>query len=138
MERKNGNKKQSKETKRKPITSDFGQYLRSLRHQNGIKVERLAESLSLSPCTVLNIENGTNPPPNVQRLELWLTILGERNRLNEAKMFLSSVRVKRSVRYTPRDEANEHIDRILDAYEAGRLSPTDMSLLQMIAPSEYL
>lgn len=137
MGKKKTKKTKPKESKRKPISADFGSYLKTLRVKKKITAERLAEGLSLSPTTVMNIESGTNPAPNEQRLRLWLTILGESKRFHEAKMFLSSIRVRRTLRYTPRDECNEHIDRILDAYEGGRFNATDISLLKMIAPSEY-
>lgn len=123
--------------KRVPMGSDFGSYLKSLRVHNQIPIQQLATVLSLAVKTVENIELGYNPPPNQTRLKLWLKAIGESDRYQEACQFLRSLKATRQVRYIARHPANEHIDRLLDAYENGRLSASDLRLLQMIAPWEY-
>lgn len=124
-------------TNRTPIASDFGTYLKNLRVEKNLTVRDVATSLNLSPRTVSNIEQGYNPVPNPERLKLWLSVMGCRDRLTEAMSFLSAVKHFRKFNYLPRNEANEHLDRLIDAYEFGRLSPADLNLLRMIAPGEY-
>jgi hypothetical protein len=70
-------------------------------------------------------------------LKLWLKIMGCSDKIPEALRFLASVRTSRNLKYFPRNPANEHIDRLIDAYESDRLSPADLCLLRMIAPGEY-
>ena len=124
-------------SKRIPIGSDFGNYLRNLRVRKNITIKRLAAGLNLSYSSVANVEDGYNPPPNLERLRLWLKLLGESSRYIEASRFLRSIRTHRRVDYHPRNPANEHLDRLIDAYETGRLTEADLQLLRMIAPQEY-
>lgn len=126
-------------TRRKPMASDFGTYLKFLRLSKNPPISRktLAEGLSLSPSTVRLIEDGYNPPPNLQRLKLWLTLIGESKRFTEASAFLAAIKTYRKINYKPRHPANEHIDRLIDAYENGNLDEADLTLLQMVAPKAY-
>lgn len=119
------------------MTADFGNYLRSIRIARDIRVSELAELLSLNPQTVSNTESGYNSPPNPERLRLWLDALGESKRYKEALNLLRQFKFQRTIRYHPRDPANEHIDRLIDAYESGRLTPADIRLLQLVSPQEY-
>jgi transcriptional regulator with XRE-family HTH domain len=123
--------------KRTPMLTDFGEYLRSVRMLKGITRPQLAESLGLSKNTIRNIEEGINSPPNPQRLKVWLSALGEAHRYNEAMKILRQLKLRRVIHFLPRDPANEHIDRLIDSYENGRLSLADLRLLQMISPQEY-
>ena len=124
-------------SRRTPIGQDFGTYLRNLRVRKNITIKRVAEGLNLSYSTVANIEDGYNPPPNQERLRLWLKLIGESGRFIEASRFLRSIRTSRRIDYHPRNPANEHLDRLIDAYETGRLTEADLQLLRMIAPQEY-
>jgi hypothetical protein len=66
-----------------------------------------------------------------------MRILGETKRTPEALSLLRSLKTNRTVRYQPRNKANEHIDRIIDAYDNGTLDVADTKLLQMVAPHAY-
>jgi transcriptional regulator with XRE-family HTH domain len=134
---KSGNRKGQKKIRENPIGSDFGTYLRILRYNKGITVEFVAEGLGLSVRTIKNIETGQQGNPNPERLKLWLKLLGESERYNEAMKFLGSVKNIRQFRYQPRNRANEHIDRLLDAYESARLTEADLYLLRMVAIGQY-
>ena len=123
--------------KRKPIFSDFGEYLRSLRVERNVTRKNLANELTLSEYTIRNVEEGYNVPPSPERLRLWLMSLGESARYPQALRLLCQTKTKRVVNYKIRNPATEHIDRLLDAYESGRLSSTDLKLLQLISPGEY-
>ncbi len=125
------------ENRRTPISGDFGTYLKALRIHHNISVAAVAEGLSLAPRTVKNIEDGYNPVPTLARVRLWLGLLGESSRYAEASRLLRQIKTRATVVYIPRNPANEHIDRLLSAYETGRLSDADLKLLQMIAPREY-
>jgi len=111
--------------------------MKSLRVGNGITLRKVADALNLSIRTIGNVEMGYNAPPKADRLKLWLSAIGEPKRYNEALRFLKAVKVKRTIGYRVGDKSNEHIDRILDAYEQGRLSETDQALIKMIAPQIY-
>ena len=125
------------EDNRTPIASDFGMYLRNLRVEKNLTAADVGRELSLSASTIKNIEAGHNPPPRPERLKLWLKAIGHSSKYKEAMAFLSAIKTTRMVKYLPRDPANEHVDRLLDAYESGNLSSADLDLLRMIAPGEY-
>jgi transcriptional regulator with XRE-family HTH domain len=122
---------------RDPIGSDFGNYLRTLRVERNLTTKDIAAGLHLKFKTIENIEAGVHCPPRPERLKLWLKIMGCSDKIPEALRFLASVRTSRNLKYFPRNPANEHIDRLIDAYESDRLSPADLCLLRMIAPGEY-
>lgn len=130
-------KPKPKQKRTGPIVSDFGAYLKSLRVSNGITLKKVAESLNLSVRTVGNTEMGYNKPPNAERLKLWLSAIGETSKYGEALRLLKAVKTYRTIGYRTGDHSNEHIDRLLDAYEQGRLTETDQSLIKMIAPHIY-
>ena len=122
---------------RKPIASDFGTYLRNLRVSKNLTLKDISGPLNLAPKTIGNIEQGYNPPPRPARLKIWLKVLGYPDKYAEALAFLSSVKHGRSVKYQPRNAANEHLDRLLDAYDSGTLSSSDLNMMRMIAPGQY-
>lgn len=122
---------------RKPIASDFGTYLRNLRVSRNLTLKDLSGPLNLAAKTIGNIECGYNPPPRPARLKIWLRAVGYPEKYNEALAFLSAIRNSRTIQYQPRNGANEHIDRLIDAYESGTLSNADINLLRMIAPDQY-
>ena len=124
--------------KRTPIATDFGTYLKALRVHKGITRKKLGAGIGLSYSSIRNIEDGWNLPPTPERLRLWLSLIGESKRYGEATRLLRSIKNIRTFHYYPRNPANEHIDRLLDAYEKGKLTLPDLRLLQMIAPREYV
>lgn len=117
--------------------TDIGGYLRSLRFHKRIKIQQIADALNLKPNTIRNIERGDNPPPSEDRLRIWLNTLGESSRYHEAVALLRSIKTRRTIAYLSRNPANEHIDRLLDAYEQNRLTTADLAMLEMIAPNMY-
>jgi transcriptional regulator with XRE-family HTH domain len=123
--------------KRKPIKDDFGSYLKYLRVKQGLTAKEVAKVLELAEKTVTNVENGYNNPPPPERLKLWLSAIGCRERFSEAMSFISATKTRRVITYRARDPANEHIDRLIDAYEDGTLKDADLNLLRLIAPSQY-
>ena len=131
------NKKTDSTKKRSPVLSDFGEFLRSLRIQKNVTRANLAKELTLSVHTVRNIEEGYNVPPSPERLRFWMSALGESPQYVHALRLLRQTKHGRTITYKVRNAATEHIDRLLDSYESGRLSPTDIKLLQLISPGEY-
>ena len=121
-------------SKRTPIASDFGAYLNTIRTEKNITRKYLADQLNLAVNTVRNVEDGYNEAPTGERLKLWLGILGEGKRYKEAVALRASIKVRRRFDYKKRHLANEHIDRLLDAYENDKLTDVDLNLLRMIAP----
>lgn len=132
-----GKKKSPTAKKRKPIFSDFGEYLRYLRIEKNVTRKDLAKELGLSVHTVRNVEEGYNVPPSPERLRIWMGALRESSNYPKALRLLRQTKNSRQVLYKIRSPATEHIDRLLDAYESGRLSATDLQLLQLISPGEY-
>lgn len=130
-------KRPVKDGNKSAIFNDFGTYLKSLRVEKNITIAKLADGLGLSPATVKNIEEGTNPAPGEDRLQLWLRVLGQSSRYHQARRLLRNVKTFRRINYQPRHPANEHIDRLIDAYDLGRLSKADLNLLRMVAPRKY-
>lgn len=122
---------------REPIITDFGMYLKGLRHLAGISGGDLAKALSMSPSTIYNIERGFNYPPSPAQLQIWLRVLGFSHKLGEATRLLHKVKKRRTINYVIRHEATEHIDRILDAYDNNTLSIMDIDILKTIAIQEY-
>jgi len=130
-------KEEKPKGKRKAIFSDFGEYLRSLRIQKNLTRTEVAKALNLSMYTIRNIEEGYNIPPSPERLRLWLGALGESKQYPQALRLLRQTKNNRTVFYKIRNPATEHIDRLLDSYESGTLSITDLRLLQLISPKGY-
>lgn len=98
----------------------------------------IAKIVGFSEMMVSRIENSIRNPPSEARLRIWLAALGESNRLPEALRLIRSVKRSRRVVYFINDPINEHLDRILDAYENHRLKPMDKDLLSMIGLQEYV
>jgi len=132
-----GKQKPLPNKKRKPIFSDFGEYLRYLRIEKNVTRKDLAKELSLSIHTIRNVEEGYNVPPSPERLRLWMGALRESSNYPKALRLLRQTKNSRQILYKIRSPATEHIDRLLDAYESGRLSYSDLKLLQLISPGEY-
>lgn len=126
-----------KTERRYVMITDFGQYLRSLRFDAGVGLKDLSAALHLSPSSIINVELGYNPAPRPERLSLWLRALGRPDKYPEALLLLQRIKKTRAIRYQVRHPANEHIDRIIDAYEGNRLDPLDIELLRCIALREY-
>ena len=129
--------KSNYEKNRKPIASDFGTYLYNLRVERNLSAKDVAPTLGLSERTIHNIENGYNPPPSPERLRMWLQAIGCKEKYSEAMTLLSSIKLRRYVTYQPRNPANEHLDRLIDAYDSGTLTKADLEMLRMIAPHQY-
>lgn len=123
--------------KRTPIGSDFGNYLKALRVEKNITAKQLGKQLDLAEKTITNVENGWNNPPNPKRLKLWLSAIGCSDRYKEAMSFISAIKTRRVIYYQPRNLANEHIDRLIDSYDSGKLTVADIQMLRMIAPDQY-
>lgn len=122
---------------REPIVTNIGKYLKALRNHNRITRKIVATRMGLSVQTIANVEDGYNPPPDEKRLRLWMRTLGESKRTPEALKLLRQVRRSRSVRYKPKHVANEHLDRIIDAYDNNTLDEADVKLMKLIAPRSY-
>lgn len=122
---------------RLPIITDIGAYLRTLRVNAGISAAEVGKKLNLTARTIYNIEYGQTYPPDPERIRDWLIVLGEIDRFAEALALYRQYRTHRTIYFRTRDEANEHIDRIIDAYQRYGLTDTDIALLRMIAPNEY-
>lgn len=123
--------------KRKVILTDFGRYLKQLRLGRNITVEKLSREVGLRPNTITKIEQSSRSPPSEDRLVIWLTALGESKRIPEALRLLKSLKRSRRVTYYPNHPMNEHIDRILDAYEKNQLSLIDQDAISMVALHTY-
>lgn len=122
---------------RKPIAIDFGNYLKTLRVEREIARSKVAKALNLSIVTIKYIEQGINPPPKIERLRLWLSAIGASNKFTEAAELLRSVKLKANITYVSGHPANEHIDRILEAYNTNTLTEADINLLRMVSPRSY-
>lgn len=123
--------------KRRILITDFGSYLRRLRMEKGVLTKDLAAKIGYSEGYVHVIEYGNKHLPSERRLALWLEALGLSPRLPEALRLLRSVKHKRTIQYRRGDEINEHLDRLLDAYDNDTLKDIDKQLLTMIALREY-
>lgn len=120
-----------------PLSTDIGSYLRTIRREKGISLEKVGETLSLSPKTISYIEMNLTKPPTAERLRLWMFSLGEGSRYPEALTLLRRFKIKREIHYEKRNPANEHIDRLIDAYENYTINDADIELLKMLCPREY-
>jgi transcriptional regulator with XRE-family HTH domain len=123
--------------KRNVILTDFGKYLKQLRLAKGITVDQLSMHVGLRPNTIVKIENSRRGAPSEDRLAIWLTALGETKRLAEATRLLKSLKRSRRITYFKNHPMNEHIDRIIDAYEKNELSILDKDALTMVALKSY-
>lgn len=122
---------------RVPLSTDIGSYLRTIRRAKGITLEKVADDLGLSPSTLTSVERNRRKPPTAERLRLWMLALGESKRYSEALTLLRRFKSKREIQYEKRHPANEHIDRLIDAYENYTITDADIELLKMLCPSEY-
>jgi transcriptional regulator with XRE-family HTH domain len=127
----------SRNKPREHLITDFGTYMRSLRLEQEVTLKTLGKELKLSPQTISNMERNRGYLPNIPRVKLWLCILGCEHKFNEAITLLRRVRSRRTIDYVLKSDATEHLDRIIDAYEMGRLDDTDKQLMSMIAIREY-
>lgn len=98
----------------------------------------LSKLVGCSEMMVSKIETSQRNPPSEARLSIWLASLGASSKLPEALRLLRSVKRSRRIVYFINDPINEHLDRILDAYENHRLKPMDKDLLSMIGLQEYV
>lgn len=123
--------------RRKVMITDFGAYLKQLRIDKGLEIKDVAPDIGFTENTVYRIEASKRHPPSEDRLKIWLTVIGQSAKIPEALRLLRSVKRSRRVEYHINDPVNEHIDRILEAYENRRLTVLDHDLLSMIALAEY-
>lgn len=123
--------------RRHVMITDFGAYLKQLRLERNMTQVALAELVNYTPMTIKMIESSKSPPPTERRLRIWLNALGMSKKLPEALRLLRSVKRSRRVLYHINDKINEHLDRILDAYDNHTLTPMDKDLISMIALQEY-
>lgn len=121
---------------RVPLSENVGAYLYNLRILKAISRETLAEHLHVSKYTIRNIENNEKPI-RPERLKLWLRFLDCSEHYNQILHITRHTKLRRIVYYQLGSDANEHIDRILDAYENNKLSPEDIMILRLVAPSHY-
>lgn len=122
--------------KRKPLTENLGAYLYNLRMLKNISREDIAKHLNLSPATIRNVENNVSHVPPM-RLKVWLTFLDSMDHFDQLMVIIRSTKINRKFDYALNNPANEHLDRLIDAYERNSLSDTDIKILRMLAPYEY-
>lgn len=119
------------------MITDFGAYLRQLRIDKNLTIEMIAADVGYSPLTITKIEKSLMAPPKERRLRIWLAAIGESAKLPEALRLMRSVKRSRRIQYHINVAVNEHLDRILDAYENNALSVLDCEILSMVALKEY-
>jgi len=127
----------NKSKARQPMSTDIGMYLRQLRRQKGYSISEVAEDLGLSYSSIQSIERNSHPVPSPERLRIWLRAIGANDCYAEAITVLRQHKGSRTIEYEIRNPANEHIDRIIDAYENNTLTRTDLALIRLVAPDEY-
>jgi len=123
--------------RRRVMITDFGAYLKQLRVDKGLTVEMIAPDVGYTIDTISRIEKSHVPPPKEHRLRIWLAAIGQSAKLPEALRLMRSVKRGRRIEYKINNAVNEHLDRILDAYENNALGVLDCDMLSMIALREY-
>jgi transcriptional regulator with XRE-family HTH domain len=123
--------------RRRVMITDFGAYLRQLRIDKGLTIEMIAPDVGYTPDTIMRMEKSKLAPPKEHRLRIWLAAIGESAKLPEALRLLRSVKRSRRVLYHINNPVNEHLDRILDAYENNALTVLDIDILSMVSLKEY-
>ena len=129
-------KRKTESGNREPLSENVGAYLYNLRMLKNVSRQDIADHLTLSAHTIRNIENNECNVPQM-RLKLWLQFLDAMDHYDQINSIMRTRKTVRKFNYTTNNKANEHIDRIIDAYEHNRLNDTDLALLRMIAPYEY-
>lgn len=129
-------KRKTESGNREPLSENVGAYLYNLRMLKNVSRQDVADHLTLSPHTIRNVENNELNVPQM-RLKLWLQFLDAMDHYDQITSIMRTRKTQRKFNYTNNNKANEHIDRIIDAYEHNRLNDTDLALLRMVAPYEY-
>lgn len=102
-----------------------------------MSLDELSKALDTSKNSISMIESGASKITSTHKLKLWIRALGLTPRLNEVYSLYRRIRTNRSVYYQHGHEANEHIDRILEAYENNELTEFDIEILRTVATSQY-
>ena len=123
--------------RRRVMITDFGAYLKQLRVDKGLTIEMIAPDVGYTRDTIMRIEKSHLAPPKEHRLRIWLAAIGQSAKLPEALRLMRSVKRSRRIEYKINNAINEHLDRILDAYENNALGVLDCDMLSMIALREY-
>jgi len=114
--------------------NNFGDHLRTLRKTLGLTQRELALRIGVTESFIGNTETGEFALPNDRTLTKWLKALDiEDAKIKELLSIARQSRMSIKIRYRAGDESNEDIARLVEKYEAGKLSDFDRTLLLTLA-----
>jgi transcriptional regulator with XRE-family HTH domain len=105
-----------------------------LRKTLGLTQRELALRIGVTESFIGNTETGEFALPNDRTLTKWLKALDiEDAKIKELLSIARQSRMSIKIRYRAGDESNEDIARLVEKYEAGKLSDFDRTLLLTLA-----